>query len=437
MDGFWPTFIRRKPTPLRLVAKMSGKPTRDFLHPKTVIVPLQDTPETPYQCSVKAREDVAAGQKIGEKGVAPNAVSVHASISGKVREIDSFFSPNGCYVTGVLIEADGREEPCQKISAPTGAEAKIETLQEAGIPLDYERLSRGQVETLFVNGTEFEPTLDIHHPILEEKTSEVLGGLQALMRIFSVSQAVICVEGKERKLIHGLEKAAKDSPGITLVPTRKSYPATAGDALVAAILKKGDRAASGQKVFQVELSFLPAVYEAVLGGLPFIERVITVAGSGVPSAQNLQVKVGTPFNEIIVHCGGNLEAVTQIVMGGPLMGISQPSGEIPVTQATPGILALVSISLSHRQSRMYEEGPCVRCAKCVDVCPVFILPNTLAAYCRKRRFEEARETGLWVCIDCGLCSYVCPAGIPLAQILKEAKSREALRPQANPSSGNH
>ncbi len=437
MDGFWPTFIRRKPTPPRLGERLSGKPTREFLHPKTVIVPLQDAPETPYQCSVKAREDVAAGQKIGEKGAAPYAVSVHASISGKVREIDSFFSPNGCYVTGVLIEADGREEPCRKISASTGADAKIETLQDAGIPLDYERLSRGQVETLLVNGTEFEPTLDIHHPILEEKTSEVIGGLQALMRIFSLSRAVICVEGKEKKLIQGLEKAAKDSPGIALVPTRKSYPATAGEALVAAVGKKGDRAASGPKTFQVELSFLPAVYEAVSGGVPFIERVITVAGSGVPNAGNLRVRVGTTFNEIIAHCGGNLEAVTQIVMGGALTGISQPSGEIPVTQATPGILALVSISLSHRQSRMYEEGPCVRCAKCVDVCPVFILPNNLAAYCRKRRFEEATAMGLLVCIDCGLCSYVCPAGIPLAQILKEAKSRVALPPQANPSSGNN
>lgn len=437
MDGFWPTFMRRKPTPPRLVEGLTGKPAQEFFNPRTVIIPLQETVQAVFGCSVKARDEVKAGQKICEKGTPPYALAVHASISGTIREIDSFSHPNGCYGTGVLIEADGREEPCQKISAPTGSEANMDTLLQAGIPLEYETLAEGKVKTLVVNGTEFEPYLNVKHQIIEEQAAEVIGGLRALMRIFSVSKAAVAVERKQRKAIQALEKGIADSQDITVVATLKSYPPTAERVVIGEILKKGNGKTEG-KVLPVDLAFLPAVYEAVQNGMPFVERMITVAGSGVPDPRNLKVRIGTTFDEIIVHCGANPEGVTQIVMGGALMGISQPTGQVPVTQTTPGILALVTIGLTHgRQSRMYEEGPCVRCAKCVDVCPVSIVPTTIAAYCRKRRFEAAEESGLFVCVDCGLCSYVCPARIPLAQILKEARSRNALRAPANRSSGNN
>jgi electron transport complex protein RnfC len=435
MDGFWPTFTRRAPRPPRLIERLFRKPTGAFRNPRTAVVLLQDDPQAPFQCLVKPREEVTTGQKIGEKGSPPFAVSVHASITGKIREVDSFPSPHGFYVTGVLIEAGDHEEPCQKISAPRGPEATLETLLQAGIPLDYGFLAGGQVDCLLVNGTEFEPSLGVQNHLLEEKAPQVVKGLEALMAISKVPRAVICVEQKQRKSIQALEKAIAGSRGITLMPTGKSYPPTAESVLAAIVLKKGKSAAAG-KIFSVDLAFLPAIEEAVDGGMPFIERVVTVAGSAIPNPRNLNVRIGTPFDEIIVQCGGNLETVTQIIMGGPLMGISQVSAQVPVSPRTAGILALVALSLTSRQSHMYEEGPCVRCAKCVDACPVDILPTTIAAYCRKRRFEESEEMGLFVCIDCGLCSYVCPARIPLAQILREAKSRKALRLQANLPSGN-
>jgi len=178
------------------------------------------------------------------------------------------------------------------------------------------------------------------------------------------------------------------------------------------------------------MAFLPAVRAAVEERLPFIERVITVSGSGIPRPLNVKVRVGTPFEAVIRRCGGDLERLTQIVMGGALTGISQPDAQVPVTQQTPGILALVSFAMGKgHQSKMYQEGPCIRCAKCVDRCPVSILPNLIAGYCRKKMFAEAEEKGLFLCIDCGLCTYVCPARIPLAEILREAKSRKERHPE--------
>ncbi len=437
MDGFLPTFLRRKQTPPRWSEALLKRSARALAPPRTAIIPLQENPGTSYQCLVKAREEVVVGQKIGEMGKSPYALSVLATLSGKIREIDSYPSPHGFHVSCVVIDGDGREEISPRLPSPPGPEGGVELLLQAGIPLDYEKLSKKEIDLLLVNGTEFEPNIAATHQILQEMAPQVMGGIRELMRIFSIPQSMICVEKNQTFLIQTLREAAKDASTLSVQPVAKSYPSTGEFLLIQDAVKKKN-GSSPPRVGLVDLALLPAVHQAVHQGIPFLERLISVSGSGVLDPGNVKVRIGTPFGEVITQCGGKLESLTQIVMGGVLMGISQPSPLVPVTWRTAGIMALVSLNLlAGHQSRMYVEGPCVRCAKCADACPVSILPHLLSAYCRRKRFAEAVEKGLFLCIDCGLCSYVCPARIPLAQTLREAKSRGDLRPpEQNTPRGN-
>ena len=424
MDGFLPTFIRRKQTPPRSSDAVFGQPAQSFLNPRAVIVPLQESPQDRYLCLVKPREEVAAGQKIGERGEAPFRLAVHATISGKVKEVETHPAPQGVNVASVVIEANGKEEMPLKIPPETGAGPEL--LLQAGIPLDYPRLSGGNTDVLMVNGTEFEPNLAVHPYLFLEEASRLVGGLTALMDLFSITRAFVCVDRRQPGLLWALETALGGEKRILPCPVRRAIPPAGEAGMAREVLKK--RNGSSARATFVEMAFLPAVWAAVRDRIPFIERPITVSGSAIPRPVNLKARVGTPFAEVISRCGGDLEKVTQIVMGGALTGVSQPTAQVPVTQGTPGILAMVSFSLGKgHQSKMYQEGPCIRCAKCVDRCPVSVLPNLIAAYCRKKMFADAVEKGLFICIDCGLCTYVCPARIPLGEILREAKSRKELQ----------
>jgi electron transport complex protein RnfC len=394
-----------------------------------VIVPLQENPHDIYRCLVKAKDEVVAGQKIGERGDPPFVLSVHASISGKVREIGALPSPHGHDLISVVIESDGKTNGCVKLASVRG---NIETLLDAGVSLEYEKLSGQKVEVLLVNATEFDPYMTVRHQILHEKPALVIEGLKTVMDSFSVPRALLCVEHNQVSSIKALKDAARAAPGINVQPLPKACPPSAEAVLLRGALKQRETV-DPNRVASIDVSHLVAVSDAVTQGLPFIERPITVAGSGVSSPQNIRVRIGTPFDEVLTHCGGDVERITQLVMGGGLMGISQHSTSVPVTQKTVGILAMITFPLAEgHHSKIYKRGDCVRCAKCVDCCPVSILPNLIAACCESKRFEEAVQKGLFVCVDCGLCSYVCPARIPLSHIIKTAKSRGDLLALASP-----
>lgn len=430
MDGFLPTFLRRRQIPPPSGETRFDQPANLYLHPPQVIVPLQDSPVMPFQCLVKAKEEVKAGQKIGEKGSAPFAVAVHAPVTGRVREIETHPVSHGFYGMCVVIEREGSTDEVLKICS-TLPEKKVETLQEAGIPLPYEKLAEGKVDMLIVNATEFEPNITIHHNLLWERFPQISFGLKALLDIFSIPQGIICLEKEQRQLFRDLLGKGGNEEKIVIQPVSRSYPSTGLNFLAREVLGKKNGAAAERVAF-VELGDLCAVAKALQEGLPFIEKPLTVSGSGIPQPQNLFVRIGTTFAEVIKFCGGRMENITQIIMGGALMGISQPSPDVPVGQRTEGIWALVSFNLAKgHQSKMYQEGPCVRCAKCVDCCPANIVPNIIAGYARKKMMEEATANGLFLCIDCGLCSYVCPARIPVAQILKEAKARKIFSREAS------
>ena len=159
-----------------------------------------------------------------------------------------------------------------------------------------------------------------------------------------------------------------------------------------------------------------AIYEAVNQGQPLIKRVVTVTGSGIKEPKNLLVRIGTTFQDIINQCGGLTADAAKIIMGGPMMGVSQASLEVPVVKATSCILVL-----NKKDSQLDKQYPCIKCGRCLEFCPMNLVPTKLAAYAENGKYGEFEEWGGQDCMECGCCVYVCPSKIPIVQLVKLAK----------------
>ena len=172
----------------------------------------------------------------------------------------------------------------------------------------------------------------------------------------------------------------------------------------------------------VDLSSLFAINNAWVAGLPFTEQLITIAGSAVRDPQNAWVRTGTPLSHILTHAGGDLSRVGRVALGGPLMGIPQHTLDVPLIKKAKGLFAAVAFLFDeHRESRFYKQAPCVKCAKCVDVCPASLVPATIADFVTNKLLDDAQEWGVFHCVECGLCDYSCPSRIPLLEIMRLGK----------------
>ncbi len=432
MDGFLPTFTRRKLLPPTYREATWDKPVLRLGEPERVIIPLQDSPGTSYQVAVKEGEDVTAGQKIGVMGEAPASLSVHASISGTVEQIAALPHPLGFQAISLSIASDGKHETCECSPLKTGDRAGngrkvLEGLQEMGIPLSYRHLmaNDSRVSCLIINATEFEPYITSRHVLLKEHGNEVAAGLQVLMTACSVKQAVIVVENTHTALVEPLKRDGQGTVDIRVRGVTQPYPDTANWLLEDKFspLKSNNKHGSAQGLMMsVDLSSLFAINNAWVSGLPFTEQLITIAGSAVRDPQNVWVKTGTPLSPIITHAGGDLSRVGRLVLGGPLMGIPQHTLAVPLIKKAKGLFAAVAFLVDeHRESRFYKQAPCVKCAKCVDVCPASLVPNTIADFVTNKLLNDAQEWGVFHCLECGLCEYSCPSRIPLLEIMRLGK----------------
>ena len=423
MDGFLPTFTRRKLLPPTYREATWDKPVARLGEPERVIIPLQDLPGTPHQVVVKEGEEVMAGQKIGIMGEAPASLSIHASISGTVEQIAPLPHPLGFQAVSLSIASNGKSETCECSPLNTGdhggnGKKVLEGLQERGIPLNYRHLmtSDSSVSCLILNATEFEPYLTSKHTLLREHGNEVAAGLLVLMDACAVKQAVIVVENTQTSLVEPLTKAGQGRVDITVKGVSQPYPDTAEWLL-------GEKYSKAQgTVLSVDLPSLFAINGAWISGLPFTEQLITVAGSAVSEPQNVWVRTGTPLSPILTHAGGDLSRMGRVALGGPLMGIPQHTLDVPLIKKAKGLFAAIAFLLDeHRESRFYKQAPCVKCAKCVDVCPASLVPATIGDFVNNKQLDEAREWGVFHCLECGLCEYSCPSRIPLLEIMRLGK----------------
>lgn len=413
-----------------------GYAIEKLLPPVTVVIPLQQHLGAPAEPLANVGDRVRIGDKIGgAKGFV--SVPCHASISGTVKVIEKRLHPLGGSVLSVVIENDGHEEYSGDIEANAHyldlpPEEMRELIQNAGIVglggaafPTHVKLSppaEKPIDTFILNGAECEPYLTSDHRLMLEYTKEIVAGMEIMVRILGCKYCYIAIEKNKLDAIEAMRKTVRDK-GLNyyVVGYNVKYPQGAEKQLIRATV--GREVPRGGLPMDVgclvqNVGTAKAVYEAVSSRMPLIERVVTVTGNGIKNPKNLLVRIGTPLASLFEHCGGLSDNVGKIIMGGPMMGISQFSDEVPVIKGTSGV-----VILNKKDSRLAESGNCISCARCVDSCPMGLMPTHISNCIRHDRYQEAKEYGALDCIECGCCAYVCPAKIPLVHSIKYGKNK--------------
>lgn len=402
--------------------------------PEKVIIPLQQHIGAPAEPVVEKGAVVKTGQIIG-KSSGLISVPAHASCSGTVTAVDLFPHPFGGRLLAVEIENDGRDEWEYQGTGSSGLRSlkKDETLksiQEAGIAgmggaafPAHVKLSPPQdkpVDLIILNGAECEPFLTADHRLMVEQPELIIQGMKIMMKILGVKTGVIGIERNKPDAIDTMNRLVRKEKSIRVLALKVKYPQGAEKQLI--------KAAAGREVpcggLPMDVRCLvhnvgtaAAVAEAVLMKKPLVERIVTVTGDGIAEPKNCRVRIGSSFRHIIDFCGGYTGDASKLISGGPMMGIAQVTDTVPVIKGTSGILVL-----KEKQAFLGKENPCIGCARCVDVCPMNLVPNRIAALAEYQRTDEARRLGLLDCIECGSCSYICPAKRNLVHYIKLGKA---------------
>ncbi|KNF09471.1 electron transport complex protein, subunit C [Gottschalkia purinilytica] len=413
--------------------------TEKAKEPTTVTIPLHQHIGAPCDPIVKVGDKVKVGQKIGEPTGFVSA-PIHSSISGTVKKILLADSPSGEKVMSVVIESDGANEVHESVK-PKGdlsslsKEEIIEIVKEAGITglggasfPTHVKLSpplEKKIDTVILNGAECEPYLTADHRLMLEQPENVIYGLKAIMKAVGVRKGFIGIEDNKKDAIKVLQKAAEKEANIEVVALKTKYPQGDEKRLINAVT--GREVPAGGLPMDVgvivnNVGTAAAIANAIKTGMPLIERIVTITGGAVNTPKNLLVKIGTSFKEVIEQCDGYKEEPGKIVMGGPMMGMAQFTDEVPVIKGTSGILVLTK-----QESESPDPEACIRCGKCIDVCPVNIQPLFISQLSLKGMFEETEAYHVSNCIECGCCSFVCPSKRPLLHSVRVAKKELANR----------
>ncbi|SJZ39270.1 electron transport complex protein RnfC [Garciella nitratireducens DSM 15102] len=401
--------------------------------PKTVVIPMQQHIGAPCEPLVKKGDEVKLGQKIGDsKGFV--SAPIHASVSGKVVAVEPRFHNSGKKVLSVVIESDGLDTLHESIKSPGKlkdlSSEKIKTLiRESGIvglggatfPTQV-KLSpppEKKIEAVILNGAECEPYLTADHRLMVERPEEIVFGLKVILKALNVEKGYIGIEDNKPDAIEAIKKVVENDSNIVIYKLHTKYPQGAEKQLIKAITGKevpsGGLPADVGVVVQ-NVGTAAAIGNTIKTGIPLIERVVTITGSGIKEPQNLLVRLGVPIKDIIEQCGGFSENPGKIIMGGPMMGVAQFTTEIPVVKGTSGILVL-----NKEDSKLPEPFNCIRCGKCVEVCPMNLMPLYISSYTLHEMYDKAEEFHAMDCIECGSCSYICPSRRPLVESIRLAK----------------
>ena len=385
----------------------------------------------PCEPLVAAGDTVCLGQKIG--GGDGLGVPVHAPVSGVVEAIEDRPHPGGGTCPAIIIKNDFLDTPHHSLKPHANLEQLapaelVSILRESGLvgmggaafPTDIKsKTGMGYTGVLILNACECEPYITADDALLRARSGDVLRGLALLARILNPDQTVIGIEDNKPEAAAILRETLKDIPGVELrvLPTR--YPQGAEKQLIQAVTGRqvpsgGLPKDVGCAVFNAATAF--AAYRAVYEGMPLIERVVTVTGEGVKEPRNLIVRVGTSFQEVIGTAGGLGDDVWKVLSGGPMMGVAQGDLSVPVTKAVNAVLCL-----SSAQNGESAHPVCIRCGKCLEVCPMGLEPLYLYRYSNAGDLDALKRLHLTDCIECGCCAYACPGKVPLVQGFRAGK----------------
>jgi electron transport complex protein RnfC len=414
----------------------AGCPIQYLAVPESVAIPVSQHLGAPASIIVNKGDTVKTGQLIAEsKGFVSS--NIHSSVSGKVNKIDSIIDTTGYKQTAVFIDVAGDEwvdtiDRSEEIITDiklTSAEIIKRCLDSGIVGLggatfpSHVKMSipaGKKCDVLIINGVECEPYLTSDHRLMLERGEEILIGVSILMKALKVTRALIGIENNKPDAIDHLTKLASDYQGISVYPLKVKYPQGAEKQLIKALIDR--EVPSGRLPLDVNcvvhnVGTAYAVYFAVQKNKPLFERVVTITGKSLSKPGNYIVRIGTPVRRLIEAAGGMPEDTGKIVSGGPMMGKSLINTEVPIVKGTSGIV-LFPISESERM----EINPCIRCAKCVSVCPLNLEPFLLMSLSEKGLLERAERERITDCMECGSCSYICPAGRPLLDYIRLGKS---------------
>ena len=414
----------------------AGFPIQSLPLPKRVILSVAQHIGTAAKVVVKEDDFVKTGTVIARlEGMVSS--NIHSSVSGKVVKIDESIDVSGYKIKSVEIETKGDlwEDSInldqQILDFETFSAAEIlHKIREAGIVgmggagfpthVKLEIPAGMQADTLLINGVECEPYLTSDHRLMLEKGAEILSGTSFIMKVLKVQRAIVGIEINKLDAILLLKKLAKDHKGIEVEALEMKYPQGSEKQLIQALT--GREVASGALPASVgvvvnNVGTAYAVFEAIVKNKPLIERVVTVTGKELKNPGNFLVRIGTPVRTLIEAAGGFPENTGKVIIGGPMMGRAISVLDIPVTKGMSGIVVMPKEE-AFRQTVL----PCIRCAKCVDGCPMNLEPYLLMLLTENGKWEQAESNHVTDCIECGSCSFACPSARPILDYIRTGKS---------------
>ena len=407
---------------------------QDFPAPDLLVIPMQQHIGAPCQALVKKGDRVLMGQKIGDnQGL---CVPVHASVSGTVKAVEMRPHTNGMMTMSAVIENDHLYELSPDVQPRTQAEVDALTpedlmaiIREGGIVgmggatfPTHVKLSSGlgKVDTIIVNAGECEPYITADDRLCQEFAPELISGLKVIMKIFGLKEAHIAIEDNKPEAVKCLKAVIQSGDGILVDVLPAKYPQGAEKQMIYAVTGRevpsgGLPAAVGCAVFNAATT--KAIHDAVYLGMPLIKRIVTVSGDICMEPKNLMVPIGTAFEDLM-HAVGTSENPYKVLSGGPMMGAAQ------YDLAAPTHKGVNAVTILGRKSRFHVAEPhCIRCGKCMDACPMHLIPVMMYNAERNSDIEEMKALNMLDCIECGCCAYTCPAGIPLVQSFRTGKQK--------------
>ncbi|PMR73777.1 electron transport complex subunit RsxC [Billgrantia endophytica] len=423
--------------------RSAALPIGDLPLPPRLYLPLRQHAGAEALPLVRSGDTVLKGQLLASSPTELSA-PLHAPSSGRIAEIGRIHAPHpsGLMVNGIVLECDGEErwtdlivpedpfEEAPEVLAERVAQAGVVGLGGAIFPaaVKLKQGAKHEIRTLLVNGSECEPYLTTDDRLMCERSEAIVDGARLIQHILRAYRIVIAIEDNKPEALAAMRVASKPYGAIEVAAVPARYPMGSAKQLIHEITGRevpaqGRSTSVGVLVHNVGTVY--AIHQALRFGRPLISRVVTVAGGCVRTPRNLDVPIGAPLQALFDACGGLTREPAQLLLGGPMMGMVLPSIDVPVIKGATGALALARNEMPRR-----EAAPCIRCARCVDACPMGLMPLDMVAHARVADFDGASDYGLRDCILCGCCSYVCPAHIPLVQYFQYALGQQDEQRQA-------
>lgn len=408
-----------------------NKAIEEYLPEGDIVIPMSQHIGAPAEPIVKKGDKVLVGQKIGEaKGFI--SANVHSSVSGTVKNVSEITQFNGAKCKAVIIENDGQYEEVEtqkRDYTKLSNEEIVNIIKEAGIvgmggatfPTNVKLTPPPdkKIDYIVVNAAECEPYLTCDHRMMLEHGKEIIEGLKIILKLFPNAKGLIGIEDNKPNAIKAMKEVANGEERIEVKSVKTKYPQGAEKQLIYALIGKevpsgGLPADAGCIVQNVDTVY--EIYNAVVNGKALVSRVVTVTGDAIKEPKNIRFRIGTSVRELVEFAGGFVEEPYKVISGGPMMGIAMYSLDVPAAKGTSGILCLTK-----KVAEIEEESNCINCGKCVQVCPMNLIPTKLAVASSIRNYDMFNEFNGRDCIECGCCSFICPARRHLLQRIRSGK----------------